>query len=561
MRYVRFIPWFLFVNLCSAQTYDLIIRGGWVVDGTGNPGFHADIALRDGKIQQIGHILPNAPTKGTIEAKGKVVTPGFFDIHNHSDPTLLVDGNAESMIRQGVTSMILGEGMSAAPVGGKQEQGTATGLEISRDQAGWTDFAGYFTKLLQQGISTNVGSFVGSSQIWTYVRGPRSGPPTASELAAMSNQVRIAMRQGALGVSSSLSGPPGSWIDTPTLLAMCQAAAPYGGRYATHMRTEGHGVFEALREALEIGAKAGVPVDITHLKIAEHELWGKMPDLVAEIAVARTNGQDVQANVYPYRAGQNNLSAIIPPWAQEGGPGAMIARLKDSALRPRLEKEILHGIPGSAWYNHFTATGGWEGVMLVSLSNPKYAAYAGQRMNQVISSMGKSGIDVLFELLVENQGSVPAVYFHHTEEDMRTALRQPWTSIGSDGAAIRTDGPLRAGNPHPRFYGTFPRVIARYVRESKVLTLEEAIRKMTSANAAKAGQWDRGMLRPGFAADIVIFDLARIADRATFTNPHQYAEGIDYVLVNGQVVMTNGRHTGARPGVILYGPGKATMEE
>ncbi|HMV50750.1 MAG TPA: amidohydrolase family protein, partial [Blastocatellia bacterium] len=360
----------------------------------------------------------------------------------------------------------------------------------------------------------------------------------------------------ALGVASSLSGPPGVWIDTDTLVAMCEVAGQHGGIYSTHMRTEGEGVFKSVAEALEIGRRAKLPVDIIHLKIAEHKLWGRMPELVALITDARAQGQLVEANVYPYRAGQNNLSSIIPPWAHEGGAKAMIARLKDSSLRPRLEKEILNGIPGSDWYNHYTATGGWDGMLLVTFRNPKYKQFQGKRMSEVIKAMNKPPLEVLFELLAENDGSVPTVYFHHAEEDMRYALKQPFVSIGSDGTAVKTEGPLAAGHPHPRYYGTFPRVLGRYVREEKLISLEEAVRKMTSANAAKIRVYDRGLLRPGQWADVTIFNPATVVDNATFEKPHQYASGIEYVFVNGKPVLERGAHTGARPGAILYGQGR-----
>src|SRR5207253_2260280 len=294
----------------------------------------------------------------------------------------------QSMIRQGVTSMIFGEGGSAAP------------------SERWKDFNAYFGQVLKQGVSTNIGSYVGSSEVWTTVRGPKAGPPTAAELDRMRGLVKDAMEQGALGVASSLSGPPGSWIDTETLVAMCEVASRYGGLYSTHMRTEGRGVFESVAEAIEIGRRARVPVDIIHLKIAEHEMWGQMPELTASIAAARARGQDVQANVYPYRAGQNNLASIVPPWAHEGGSQAMIQRLKDPALRQRLENEINHGIAGTNWYNHYTATGSWEGMLLVSLSNPNYKQFEGKRMSEVIRATGKPGIDTLFELLINNNGSI-----------------------------------------------------------------------------------------------------------------------------------------------------------
>lgn len=538
----------LFTVSLSGQQFDVLIRKARIVDGTGSPWYRADIGIRGQKIAALGRLTGATATR-VIEAEGLVAAPGFIDIHNHSDDTLLIDGNAESMVRQGVTSVILGEGGSAAPVGGKQGGGRRE----------WSDFIGYFRKLLEQGIAVNVGSYVGSSQIWTYVRGNQAGPPTAEELEAMRQQVRLAMKQGALGVASSLSGPPGSWIDTGTLIEMCKVAAEYGGLYSTHLRTEGRGVFEAVAEALEIGRKAGVPVDIIHLKIAERRMWGQMPELVATIAQARAQGQPVEANIYPYRAGQNNLASIIPPWAHEGGRKAMLERLRDPKLQARLRQEIEHGIPDSNWYNHYTATGGWEGMLLVSLSNPRYKQFEGKRMSELIRALGyRDGIEALFQTLLDNDGSVPTVYFHHHEDDMRYALKQPFVSIGSDGAAVSVTGPLAAGHPHPRYFGTFPRVLGRYVREENLLSLEEAVRKMTSANAAKIGIFDRGILRPGMWADITIFDPERIIDRATYENPRQYPEGIVYVLVNGKLVLERGRHTGARPGQILYGRGRVT---
>ncbi len=517
--------------------FDLLIRNGRIVDGTGNPSYIGDLGIRDFRVAAIGR-LANRQAARTIDATGLVVAPGFIDIHNHSDDSIVVDGDGQSMVRQGVTSMIFGEGDSAAP------------------SAEWKDFSSYFAELLRRGVSTNVGSYLGSGTVWTSVHGRRSGPVTPDEINRMRAIVREAMEQGALGVASSLSGPPGVWIDTDTLVAMCEVAAEYGGIYSTHIRTEGTGVFKAVSEAIEIGRRARIPVDVIHLKIAEHKLWGKMPDLVAVILNARAQGLLVEANVYPYRAGQNNLASIIPPWAHEGGSNAMIRRLKDPALRPRLESEILNGIPDSDWYNHYTATGGWDGMLLVTLRNPKYKQFEGKRMSEAIKALGRQPLDVLFELLAENDGSVPTVYFHHAEEDMRYALRQPFVSIGSDGRAVKTEGPLAAGNPHPRYYGTFPRVLGRYVREEKLITLEEAVRKMTSANAAKIRIYDRGLLRPGQWADVAVFNPETVIDHATFEKPHQYATGVEYVIINGRLVLERGKHTGARPGAIIYGQGR-----
>jgi N-acyl-D-aspartate/D-glutamate deacylase len=337
------------------------------------------------------------------------------------------------------------------------------------------------------------------------------------------------------------------------MVAMCEVAGQFGGIYSTHMRTEGKGVFEATAEAMDIGRRAKLPVDIIHLKIAEHSMWGQMPELIATIANARARGEQVEAHVYPYRAGQNNLSSIIPPWAHEGGRQEMLKRLQDPKLKLRIRQEVLNGIPGTNWYNHFTATGTPEGMLLVSLSNPQYKKYEGKRLSDVIKDVGGDPVEVLFKVLLDNNGSIPTVYFHHSEDDMRFALKQPFVSFGSDGTAVSAENPR--GNPHPRYYGTFPRILGRYVREYKIITLEEAIRKMTSANAAKVRLYDRGMLRPGMAADITVFNADTIIDHATFEKPHQYATGVEYLVVNGKLVLEKGKHTNARPGTILHGPG------
>ena len=364
------------------------------------------------------------------------------------------------------------------------------------------------------------------------------------------------MQDGALGVASSLSGPPGSWIDTETMIAMCKVAAEYGGIYSTHMRTEGNGVFESVAEALEIGRKAKIPVDIIHLKIAEHKLWGRMPELVATIRQARLNGQQVEANVYPYRAGQNDLATILPPWVHEGGRDAILARLKDKQLRAKIRDQILNGIPGTNWYNHYTATGSWEGMLLVSLSSPEYKRFEGKRMNEVIAATRRRS-DRCSVSSDRGQWRRPSRRSTSitASRTCGLALQQPFASIGSDGTAVKTEGPLAAGNPHPRYYGTFPRVLGRYVREEKVLTLEEAIRKMTSANAAKIGIYDRGLIRPGVWADVTIFNPETVIDESTWDAPHRYSKGIEYVFVNGQLVLDRGTHTNARPGKILYGSG------
>jgi N-acyl-D-aspartate/D-glutamate deacylase len=359
------------------------------------------------------------------------------------------------------------------------------------------------------------------------------------------------MKDGAFGLSSMLAMPPGSLATTDDIVELCKVIKPYGGIYASHIRNEGTGVFEAVKEAIAIGERAGVPVDILHLKIADQKLWGHMNEVVALIAEARKRGVNVQANIYPYTRGNNNLASIIPPWAHEGGTTQMLVRLRDPKQRLRLKKDIREGIPG--WYNHFTAVGGDWSRMLVSGSS----AYEGLTMDRIIADKNRGQVpaqdplDILFDLLIEQRGSVSTVYEHHTEKDMNWALAQSWCSIGSDGSAMAIEGPLRRGNPHPRSFGTFPRVLGVYVHQLGLLRLEDAVRKMTSLDAAKLALLDRGLLRPGCFADLTLFDPERVIDRATYDKPFQYSEGIEYVIVNGQIVLDRRKHTGARPGRAL----------
>ncbi len=514
----------------------MLIQNGRIVDGTGNPSFLGDLGIKAGRIAAMGKLAGRSATR-TIDAKGLAVSPGFIDMHNHSDDVILADGNAESMIRMGVTSMILGEGSSAAPT-----------PEYPR-------FRDYWAALQKGGVSTNIGSYVGSGLIYQNARGAKPGPATAAEVQKMRELIQQAMEDGALGVSTSLHQTPGFWISTDELVEMAKVAASNGGIYATHTRSEGEEVFDSISEAIQIAKRSGTTVDLLHLKIAHQKLWGQMPELLGVIQNARSQGVDVEAHIYPYTAGQNaGLRNIIPPWAHEGGTAAMLARLKDPSLRARLEKDISQGIPG--WYNHYTAVGNdWSRIQVVSVANPAYRKYAGKRMSELIADKGQPWLDVLFQTLIDNNGAVPALYYHHVESDMRAAMKAPFVSFGSDGSALKADPAANRGLPHPRSFGTFARVMGQYVREEKVLTLEEAVRKASSHNAAKVRLYDRGLLRPGMWADVTVFNPETIADKATYENPYQYAVGVEYVLVNGKVVIDKGNHTGARPGAILYGPG------
>lgn len=529
--------------------YDLLVRNGRVVDGSGNPWFHADVAVRGARIVAVGRGL-KGKAKREIDASGLVVAPGFIDMHSHSDFLLLEDGAAQSKIRQGVTTEVLGEGTSAGPFQGNlpPRKVTVAGKEVELHR-----LRDYFDAIDQAGSATNVASYVGLNNVWQCVMGNSHVRPTAEQLTAMQSLVEEALRDGAFGLSSQVMMPPGSLATLDDLVKLCEPVARHGGIYSSHIRNEGLGVFDAIEEAIAVGERAKIPVDIIHVKIADQQYWGRMKEVIAKIEAARERGVNVQTNVYPYTRGNNDLVSIIPPWAHEGGRQALLQRLKHPAVRERIKKDIKNGIEG--WYNHYTAVGGDWSRMLVSGNN----SYAGMTMDRVMSlrTQGKQNpdlLDELFDLLIEQEGSVPTVFAHHTEEDMRLALRQPWCSVGSDGSAYATSGPLRRGNPHPRNFGTFPRVLGVYVREEKLLTLEDAIRKMTSLNAAKIGLVDRGWIRAGGFADLVLFNPATVKDTSTYTEPFQYGLGIEYVAVNGQLVLERGEHTGARPGRALRKP-------
>lgn len=529
----------------EAAPFDILLRQGKIVDGTGNPWFFGDLAIRDGKIAALGKIA-DAKAKREIDARGLVVAPGFIDMHSHSDFTLLEDGLAQSKIRQGVTTEVLGEGSSAGPYQGKL---SPPPYSVKGKSTRWTTLGGYFDVIDRAGVSTNVASFVGLGQVWECVMGKSHARPTAAQLEEMKALVEEAMKQGAAGLSSMLMMPPGSLATTDDIVELCKVVAKYGGTYASHIRTEGIGVFEAIQEAIEIGRRSGVTVEIIHIKIADQRHWGRMSEIIGRIDDARKQGVNVAANIYPYTRGHNNLSSIIPPWAHEGGTAKMLARLKDPTERAKIKKDVEEGIP--SWYNHYTAVGGDWARMLVSANT----AYRGLTMDRILSARTKGKkadlVEEFLDLLVEEGGSVPTVFDHHTEKDMNLALSQPWCSIGSDGSALAIDGPLRRGHPHPRSFGTFPRILGVYVRERGLLKLEDAVRRMTTLNATKLGLHDRGLLRPGLAADVAVFDPDKVADRSTYTDPFEYSVGIEYVIVNGQLVLDRGKHTGATPGRAL----------
>lgn len=528
----------------AGPEYDLVIRNGRVVDGTGNPWFHGDVAITGDKLVAVGRV-PEGQAKRTIDAKGLIVAPGFIDIHSHSDDLILEDGHAESKIRQGVTTDVLGEGRSAGPLKG---QLSPRAFSARGQRFEWSTLGGYFDTIDRAGVSINVASYVGMDNVWEGVMGKSHARPTAQQLDQMKALLDEALKDGAFGMSSLLMMPPGSLATTDDLVELCKVVKARGGVFSSHIRSEGLDVFTSVKQAIEVGERAGVPVDIIHLKIADEKLWGKMRDVIALIDAARARGVNVQANVYPYTRGNNNLASIVPPWAHEGGLAKMLERLRSPADRQRLKKDITAGVPG--WYNHYTAVGGDWSRMLVS----GRGTYEGLTMDRVIAAKSKGRtpapdpLDVLFDVLIEQGGSVPTVFAHHDEKDMNLAMQQPWCSIGSDGAAYATDGPLKRGNPHPRNFGTFPRVLGVYARDRGVLKLEDAVRKMTSLNAAKIGLANRGTLAAGNFADVTIFNPETVIDNSTYTAPFAYNEGIEYVIVNGQLVLDRGKHTNAMPG-------------
>ena len=526
--------------------YDLVIRNGRVMDGTGNPWFHADLAIKDGTIVALQRVLKESGRQ-EIDARGLVVAPGFIDMHSHSDYLLLEDGDALSKIHQGVTTEILGEGNSAGPNLGKR---TARSATVNGKTVRWKTLGEYFQVLEKAGISTNVASYVGLNNAWEAAMGTSFHRPSEEQFLLMEKVVKEAMQDGALGLSCQVMMPPGSLATTEDVIRLAKIVKPFGGNFSTHIRNEGTGVFQSIEDAIRVAEEAGVPVDIIHLKIADEQYWGRMQEIVDLVEAARNRNVNVQANVYPYTRGNNNLVSIMPPWVHEGGRQKLLKRLGDPKMRTKIKQDVINGVPG--WYNHYTAVGGDWSRMLVAGNN----RFKGLTMDRVMAlrTVDKKNPDLLDELmdfLLEEGGSVSTVYAHHTEKDMNLALQQPWCSVGSDGAAYAIEGPLRRGNPHPRNFGTFPRVLGYYVREQKLLSLEDAIRKMTSLNADKVGLQDRGRIARNFHADITIFDPQTVIDKATYTEPFQYCEGIIHVIVNGTLVLEDGKHTGKRPGMAL----------
>jgi N-acyl-D-amino-acid deacylase len=538
----------------SRLAFDLVITNGHIIDGTGSPWYSGDIGIRDGRIAAIGN-LGEAARARTIDAQGKVVAPGFIDMLGQSELTIQVDPRVPSKIYQGITTEITGEGNSAGPLNDTIIAADRATYDHYHLNPGWRTLGEYFAKLEKQGIGINLASYVGATQVRRMVLGDDNKQPSAAQLEQMKGMVRQAMLEGAVGVSTALEYAPAPYAKTEELIALAGEASKLGGIYATHMRNESDAVLTAIDEALRIGREAHIPVEIWHIKVAGKENWGRMPEVVAKINAARAQGIDVSANTYAYPAWFNNLSAFVPQWAHDGGDAKLVERLKDPVARARMRKDM--ETPSAEWDNEWQEIPGPESVSIGVVQNPKLLPLQGKTLAEIAKLWNKDPMDALFDLLIEDQAFTYVAVFGMSEPDVALALQQPWVSIDNDSEGASPEGILGQEHPHPRAYGTFPRILRKYVREEKKLTLEDAIRKFSALPAQRMRLTDRGVLKQGMWADVVIFDPATVRDLATFAEPNQLSQGMGYVLVNGVAVIDQGKMTGERPGKVLRGPGYA----
>jgi N-acyl-D-amino-acid deacylase len=531
--------------------YDVLIRNGRVVDGTGAPAVVTSVAIRGHRVAAIG-ALPDATARQTIDAAGLVVAPGFINMLSWADEPLLVDGRSQSDIRQGVTLEVFGEGWSMGPLNQqmKDEQLAAQGdLKFPID---WTTLGEYLDGLERKGISTNVASFVGATTLRIHEIGHDDREPTPAELERMKELVRQAMREGALGVGSSLIYAPAFYAKTPELVELVRAASEFGGMYISHMRSEGSRLLEAIDELIYIAREAKVPAEIYHFKAAGRDNWAKTDEAIARVEAARREGLRITADVYTYPAGATGLNATMPPWVQEGGYDRWVGRLKDPAIRARVVREMT--TPTTEWENFFVGAGP-DGILLSGFKTEALKPLTGKTLTEVATMRGKSPQETAIDLVIEDGSRVEAVYFLMSEDNLRKKLRLPWVSFASDSGSLTAEGVFLRSNPHPRAYGNFARWLGRYVRDEQLVPLEEGIRRLTSMPAEHLSIKERGRLADGYFADVVVFDPARIQDHATFEKPHQYATGVVHVFVNGTQVLRDGEHTGATPGRVVRGPG------
>ncbi len=531
----------------------MVIRHGHIVDGTGSPWYSADIGITDGRIAQIGD-LAGATGRKTIDAQNMIVAPGFIDMLGQSEVSILVNPHVPSKIFQGITTEITGEGNTIAPMNDRLRAADRPGFLHYNVDPDWRTFGEYFARLKRQGIGINLASYVGATQVRRMVVGEADRVPSAGELEQMKGLVRQAMKEGAMGLSTALQYAPAPYAKTDELIALATEAAQFGGIYATHMRSESDQIDEALDETFQIGREAQIPVEIWHLKAAGKANWGRMPEIVSRIDRARSSGIDVEADTYAYTAWFNTFSAFVPPWVHEGGDAKMVDRLKDAPTRARIRKEM--ETQASGWDNEWLEVPGPKAILVSVVQNRKLLPLQGKTIAQIAEAEKKDPIDTIFDLLIDDPDMSVAV-FGMSEDDIRYALKQPWVSVDNDSQGTAPDGLLGQEHPHPRAYGTFPRILRKYVRDEKLLSLQEAIRKFSALPAQRMRLTDRGVLKRGMWADIVVFDPNTIHDVATFENPNQLSIGMQYVLVNGTPVIDQGKMTNSLPGRVLLGPGAA----
>jgi dihydroorotase/N-acyl-D-amino-acid deacylase len=541
-----------FTSNAAQLDYDLIIRNGRVIDGSGRPGFNADVAIKGDRITRIGN-LRGAQARRVIDAQGQVVAPGFIDMLGQSESFLLIDPRGMSKVMMGVTTEITGEGESIAPINERQIKEAEDFNRRFNLTIDWRTLSEYFQRLTKQGAGVNLGTFVGATQVREYVIGYDDRAPTAAELEQMKKLVADAMKDGALGVSTSLQYVPARFARTDEIVELAKVARQYGGIYITHQRSEANAIDDSMTEVFEIARRANIPAEIWHFKTAYQKNWDRMPEMLRRVAAARRSGLKITADVYPYVAGSTSLSACLPPWALEGGTEKMLSRLKDTRIRQQLKKEI--ATDSKDWENIYLGSGGPSGILIANVVNRDLDSMQGKRLSEVATEQNKDPLEALFDFIIADHGQTGAIFFMMKESDMLAALKSPFVSICTDNGARATDGPLAGSKSHPRGWGTYPRILGRYVRDQHLMPLEFAIHKMTGLPAGNLSLKNRGLIREGYFADITIFDPKTVIDRATFEEPNQYPVGINFVIVNGEIEVDNGQRTPTLAGRVLRGPG------
>jgi N-acyl-D-amino-acid deacylase len=546
------LPFMVILQKCSSPSFDVLITGGLVYDGTGSDPVITDIGIRGDRIVAIGK-LASSPTRMIVDARNLAVAPGFINMLSHSEESLIIDGRSQGEIREGVTTQIFGE-ESMGPLTEQMRQSKLLKQGDLKYDIPWTTLSEYLMYLEKKGISQNIASFIGAATIREYVIGLENKKATPDQLKQMCGLVRTEMAGGALGISTALIYAPGVYASTDELIELCKTATQYQGKYISHIRSEGNRLIEAVEELIHISREAKIPAEIYHLKSAGQSNWYKMDSVISLVELARREGLKITADMYTYPAGMTGLDVTMPPWVLDGGYDSLFKRLQDPITRLKISKEMT--APTSDWENYYLAAGSPDHILLVQFKSESLKQYTGKTLAEVAKIRGKDPVETIMDLMLEDRYRVMAVFFMMSEENIKKQLRLPWVSLGSDMWSIAPEGVFMKSSIHPRAYGTFARLLGKYVRDEHVISLEEAIHRLSGLPATNLGLDKRGFIKEGMFADVVVFDPTTIADRATFEKPHQYAVGMKYVIVNGVEVLKDGEHTGAKPGRALWGPGK-----